>query len=61
MGIKIKELSISRYLDKYCLLEESQNGFYKIKFRLTGTSGVLGIGWQMYGSGRFSSYISLYL
>lgn len=41
MEIEIKELSISKYLDKYSLLEESQNAIFKIKFQLTDTSGVL--------------------
>lgn len=57
MEIEIKELSISKYLDKYSLLEKSQNAFFKIKFQLTDTSGVLGRGWQMCGSGRLSKCI----
>jgi len=54
MGIKIKNLRISRYLDKYSLLEGSQHGFCKMKFRLTDTSGVLWKNQQMCGLGRFS-------
>lgn len=58
METKTKGLSISRYLDKYSLLEESQKKYYKIKFWLTGTSGVLEKGRQMCGFGAFSRCIS---